>query len=436
MEITELCPWCNSVISRVRFLEIEAKIRTEEQKKLAASEELMRSTLQAQFAAEFEKRYQAGERKFRAEADKAIAKVSAERDAAARELKNAAIREAEIRRQAREEAAKITAKEMEKQNARLEKITAERDAVAKELKDRESSEVEIRKQVKAEADKVLQKELRSQREAVEKERDSALLKKQAEFNRERFSWEKKFKSMERQIQKRTANQLGEGAEIDLYETLREVFKDDHTTRVAKGQNGADLHLEVRYKGQRCGLIVIDSKNRQSWKNEFLSKLREDQIKAGADHAILSSTVFPGGEKEVCFRSDVMIVNPARVVYMVEVFRRSIISMHLLGLSMKERTGKTNQLYKLITSDSYMQRFRDAMRLTDEILAVDVEEQKAHTTIWRNRGTLVKRMANLLHGIDTDVAAVTEGGSDPNEETFDASRVPPATTSTGQRREAI
>jgi hypothetical protein len=132
----------------------------------------------------------------------------------------------------------------------------------------------------------------------------------------------------------------------------------------------------------------------------------------------------------------MVVSPARVIYIIEIFRRSIISMYLLGLSMKERVGKTDQLYKLITSESYMQRFRDAMKLTDEILAVDVEEQKAHASVWRNRGALVKRMANLLHGIDTDVAAVTEGGGGHNELAFEASKVPPVTTSSGQRREAI
>src|SRR5438876_5336160 len=66
--------------------------------------------------------------------------------------------------------------------------------------------------------------------------------------------------------------------------LRETFEDDRVNRVPKGQNGADIHHHVRYKGQPCGLIVIDSKNHQGWSNSFVPKLREDQFAAGADPA--------------------------------------------------------------------------------------------------------------------------------------------------------
>ena len=53
-----------------------------------------------------------------------------------------------------------------------------------------------------------------------------MLKTQAEFNREREALQKKVNVMEQQLLKKTANQLGDGAEIDLYEALRETFRDD------------------------------------------------------------------------------------------------------------------------------------------------------------------------------------------------------------------
>lgn len=70
------------------------------------------------------------------------------------------------------------------------------------------------------------KELQKQREALEKDRDATVLKTQAEFNREREALQKKVNVMEQQLLKKTANQLGDGAEIDLYEALRETFRDD------------------------------------------------------------------------------------------------------------------------------------------------------------------------------------------------------------------
>jgi hypothetical protein len=424
------------VISRDRFLEIEGKIRTEEKEKLRKREASIRETLQQQFAAEYEKKTQASEKRLQVENGKTLAKVIAERDAAARKLKEAEAREIDIRKVAKAEAEKAAAKELEKQNRAVERLTAERDVAARKVEEAEAREAEIRKEVKREAERAGAKELQKQRELLEKDRDAALLRKQAEFGREREVLQSKLKVMERRLQGKTANQLGDGAEIDLYEALRESFTEDRITRVPKGQNGADLIHEVRYKGQCCGKIVIDSKNRQSWQNGFVSKLREDQFAADADHAILATSVFPSGKKEMCVESDVIVVNPARVVYVIQVLRRSIISMYVLGLSLDERADKTNRLYKLITSDDYVRRFGEAVKLTERILDLDVEEEKAHTLVWRNRGALTKRMGNLLREIDTDVAAVIEGSDSGVGDVAAQSKLPPTANKPVHRREAI
>jgi hypothetical protein len=437
METTEFCPWCNSAITRSRFLDIEARIRTEEQKKLSAAEQSMRLKIEAQLSAQFEKERKTTEKRLKAENDKNLAKALAERDAAVEKAKDVEAREAEIRKQAKDEASKHVAKEIENHNLQLQKVTAERDAAAKLAEDGKLREAEIRKEAKSEANKMLQKELRSQRDAIEKDRDHALLKKDAAFSRERGGWQKKIKELERKVQSQTANQLGDGAEIDLYEALQESFGEvDRINRVPKGQNGADVHHEVRYKGQRCGLIVIDSKNHQGWSNSFVPKLREDQVAAGADHAILSTSAFPSGEKEMCIQSDVIIISPARVVYVVELLRRALISMYVLGLSTKERSDKTDQLYKLITSDSYKGRFNEAVKVSEEILQLDVEEQKAHSTVWRNRGMLSKRMGNVLRGIDTDVSAIIEGGSAEEGRETARPKLPPSAMPRVTRRDAI
>jgi len=218
--------------------------------------------------------------------------------------------------------------------------------------------------------------------------------------------------------------------------LRETFEDDRVNRVPKGQNGADIHHHVRYKGQPCGLIVIDSKNHQGWSNSFVPKLREDQVAAGADHAILSTSAFPSGEKEMCIQSEVIIVNPARVAYVVELLRKALISMYVLGLSTKERSDTTDQLYKLITSDSYKGRFNEAVKVSEEILQLDVEEQKAHSTVWRNRGMLSKRMGNVLRGIDSDVSAIIERSSAEEGRETARPKLPPSVVSPATRRDAV
>ena len=461
MNSSDQCPLCGTELSKIKFGEIQAKLAEqqqqvllEQQKKLSEAEAATRQALKLQFQKELATQTEAAAKLAREEAEQRAKQIAAELDKAAQKLKEAATREVEIRKQA--QADKVTAAKLAKEAAdeqikkiaaqleqanvkakraeareaeikkqaqidkeaatklakqqaeeQIKKISAERDQANKKAKAAEAREVEIRKQALLEAEKKIQVELAEQREALERDRDRQLLKRDADFNRERESYQKKFKVMEQQLQKKTANDLGDGAEIDLFEALCAAFPDDRMERVRKGQAGADILCEVVYKGQRCGQIIIDSKNRQGWQNNYVSKLRQDQLEANAEHAILATTVFPAGKKEMCIESDVIVVNPSRVVHIAHILRQAMITMHVRGLSMKERAGKMSKLYSLITSESYTRKFAEAGRLTQDILALDVEEKKAHDKIWKTRGSAAIRINNVLREIETDIAGVIE-----------------------------
>ena len=363
-DTTERCPWCDSVISRSKFVQIEATIREQEQSKLAQAEKQLRLRLETQHSADLAKQRQTQETSLKSEAAKQLAITTAE-------------------------------------------LTNQRNTLSQQLKDAHARETTLRSSVQQQAEAML-KELADQRAALEKDRDESVLKVQADYNRERESFQKKIKEMERQLLKKTSQDVGEGAEIDLFEAVREAFPDDRISRVQKGQPGADIHHEVMYKGQSCGKIVIDSKNRQAWQNGFVTKLRQDQTEAGAEHAILSSTVFPSGKKELCIESDVIVVSPARVRHVISLLRRTMITVHVRGLTLTERATKMTKLYNLITSEAYAQRFGELEKLTTDILDLDVQEKKSHDTVWRKRGILATRMTGVLREIDTEVAAVVEG----------------------------
>jgi hypothetical protein len=427
----EQCPLCGSELSQTKLREIRAKLRDQDQKKAAEMAEArlaITRSVEEELKKQFEQQKKAEEKKVREEVEQRVRKVSAERDLATKQLKEAKQREDEFRKQAQLqiEQQKLAAEKKAKAEAaqQIVKITAERDQSARKLKAAEAREAAIRKQVQDEAEKQRQKELTAQRQVLEQAKTQALLKQNAEFNRERESLQKKMQVMKGQLEKKTANELGDGAEIDLFEALRESFPNDRITRIRKGQPGADILHEVLYKGETCGRIVTDSKNRQSWQNAFISKLREDQVEAEAEHAILATTIFPAGKKELCIESNVIVISPARVVHISQLLRQAMVTMHIKGLSMKERTTKMSQLYKLITSESYAAKFTEANRLTQDILDLEVKEQAEHGRVWKNRGSLVKRMQNLLREVETDVAAVIEsdGNAEESSPVFDRDRV--------------
>jgi hypothetical protein len=417
----EQCPLCGSELSQTKFREIRAKLRDQEQRKateLAEAKLAITRSVEIELKKGFELQRQAAEKKVREEADQRVKKAVAEREQVAKQLLEAQQREEGIRKQARLEIdkQKQAAEKKAKADAeqQIKKIAAERDLAAKKLKEAQHREAQVRKQTEEQAEKNTQKQLLEQRQALEKDKNLALLKQQSENHRDRDSLQKKVKMLEHQLQNKTANELGDGGEIDVFEALRDAFQGDKITRIRKGQPGADILHEVLYKGEVCGRIVVDSKNRQAWQNTFVSKLRQDQVEAEAEQAILATTVFPAGKKEMCIESGVIVISRARVVHIVHVLRQAMVMMHVKGLSMNERTGKMSQLYKLITSESYAAKFTEANRLTQDILELEVKEQAEHTRVWKNRGALVKRTQNILREVETDVAAVIESNGDAKE----------------------
>ena len=516
----EECPLCGTELSGVKFREIQAKLRREEEEKIFQVNQAtsaIQKRLESQFSQDLEKQRLALERKAKDDAEAQISKTIAERDLAAKKLKEAEGREVEIRAQAQQELAreklkaqlqakeeaeqqikqaaaqrdefakklleaqqreaetrKSAAHEIEKQRlaaeakARAEtadqitqlalerdqatarvraaeareiesrkqteqeverqkqaaearakaeaadeiaKLVSERDQATAKAKESEAREVGIRRQTLEDAEKRRVAELGQQRQALENDKREALLKQEIESNRRIESVQKKLLLVEKQLQTKTADELGKGAEIDLFEALREHFQADKITRVRPGSPGADILFEVLYKGASCGRIIIESKNRRDWKTSYVTKLRLDQTEAGAEHAILATTFFPEHRSEMCIESDVIVVSPARVVYVVQLLRNAMVTMHIKGLSMKERSSKMTRLYGLITSDSYLRKFAEASKLTEEILAVDVQEKKDHDNVWKKRGSLAKRVQNVLREAETEVAAVIEGTDD-------------------------
>lgn len=240
------------------------------------------------------------------------------------------------------------------------------------------------------------KAIQEQREVLEKEKTNAVHHIQAQEFEKTQRLQKQVEALKRQLDDKTAGELGEGAEIDLYEALREVFDGDRITRIKKGLPGADILHEVRHNGRVCGSIIYDSKNHGSWRDSFVEKLKSDQLAAKADHAILATTSFPRGTRQLCVREGVIIISAARVVELVRIIREHIIQSHRLRLSTEERERKTEALYEFINSDRCRQLMVRYETIAEELLKVDEKEIKEHRLTWERRGRLI-RDAQKAHG---------------------------------------
>lgn len=303
----------------------------------------------------------------------------------------------------REDERKKLAEQEQLIRTRLEKeVAIQQQRLMKERKALDAEKAKMAAQLK--------KEIAQVRAIFQKERENALLKKDADFARERAAFEKKISDLSRRVTKAGAN-VAEGGELDLFEELRAAFPDDEITRT-KGKAAGNILHDVRYKGKSAGKILIDAKPRGAWQHQYVVKLREDQSDFGADHALLSTTAFPSGRREIFIDSGVIVLAPARVRPIMEILRKTLITMHAAKLSEAERADKLSRLFKFITSPSFKRKLAEASDLVAEALQIDVDEQRAHSNVWKKRGTVLTRMKNVLREIDTDVSAIVESRDDP------------------------
>jgi hypothetical protein len=353
--LKESCPWCGSKISRARFEEIEARIRQEQQKELKASEAALRRR--------FEAEKQAAERRLKADADKKGIVLN-------RQLQDALIK--------------------------VKQSEAAKDEIIKRA----------RKEAEQKAKQERERELKNVRLVLEKDRDQRLLKQQEKFQVLLEASQKKADQLSKQLQEKTAQDI-EGSTIDVFEDLQAAFPDDRVTLLHKGKINEKILHEVVYKGIGCGRIVVDSRNRQGWHDETVSKLRIEQVELEAEHAILSTTVFPKTEKDLCIDDHVIIIDPKGVTHIVHLLREAMIKMHVQGLSMVERASKTHLLYEFISSQGYTQKCNEAASISDAILELEVQEVKQHKKVWEQRGSLTKRLKAVLRDIDTSISSILE-----------------------------
>jgi hypothetical protein len=111
---------------------------------------------------------------------------------------------------------------------------------------------------------------------------------------ERMRLDTQLQDLQRRLQQNTANELGKESEVDVFEALRRDFPHDTVTRVAKGVPGADIIHRIIHNDTVTGTILVDSRNTSRFLSRYATKLRTDQHREQADHAIISTPAFPPG----------------------------------------------------------------------------------------------------------------------------------------------
>jgi hypothetical protein len=415
--LTETCPTCDQPIPNDKAREIRARAAAAEER-LAAKAEARAAQKFAVDKAEIEAAAKALVEQ--AERDKVEALNKANDDAAAKiEAATAAGQKlAEAGFSARLQAAEKAKADAEKAKADAE-AAANQKVIAVEQAAKASQEEAQRqidaantktRQGEAEREATIKARVAEVRDAMEKDKAEALAKSDSDHDNKTRKLLEQLQALQRKLEEKRADELGEGAHIQLLDALKEEFPEDLIRRIAPGASGADILHTVMRNGVACGSILYESKNSMAWRDDYVTKLVKDQTAAEADHAILSTFKFPKDADQVEIRDNVIIVKPARAVAIAKILRRHLLHVHTLRLSKSERQGKMAELYDFMTSERYALLIGRLDTESEALLTLQETDKKYHDNHWKKEGLLVRSMQKVKGEIDTAVDLIL--GSNP------------------------
>jgi len=393
----DTCPWCGQPIAHEKFIEIKARIRANERARTRDLERRLRDeqdAVLAQVQAAAELQIKKANRLFEAQAAEARRKADAAIKAANKQVQS-------LVRAARDEERKKSRAAVAAASAETARLRAEADQRLAEQR--------------AHDDDVLKARLREQRDALDKATVEAINAEKAKAFTDRQKLEARLAQLQRQVAHNAAAELGEGAELNLYEQLRDEFPGDTIVSVKRGQPGADLVHTVIENGRECGHIVYDSKSRAAWRNSYVSRLLDDKIAAKADHAVLVTRVFPAGQAQLYVQDGVIVANPARVLALAQMIRKHVVQQATLRLSDEARAENTMRLYDFITSDRCSVLLEQIGTVSDKLLDLDVKEHRAHTATWKQRGQLIREIQQARGTLVTEIDLVLTTPAGQSEE---------------------
>ncbi len=292
----------------------------------------------------------------------------------------------------REKIEKETSESVENEMKSLRRENEKRKVENKNLKvkeisflKREAELVEKQEDLNLQMEKELlqrQKEIEEKGRAKERESfelEKVKLLKQIDDNK------KLAEEMKRKAEQGSMQMQGEVQELALEDLLARNYPFDKIAEVPKGVRGADsIQTVVNSSQQECGSIVYESKRTKSFANDWIDKLKQDQITCKADIAVLVTEVLPSDMDRFGEKDGVWICGFHEVKSLSFVLREMLIKTNSVKMAQENKGDKMELLYHYLTSNEFVQNIKRIVENYDAMVGQLNSEKKAMNKIWAIR----------------------------------------------------
>lgn len=385
-------------------------------------EEAISGKLEAHFKSEYERKVAEQIEKFNTEKKKLEKErniVAEQKEKQEELLKKELSKALELERKKIE---KLTSESYEETIKSLEEENEKRKSENKSLREKEVALMRQEAELKEKQEdlylqvekQILEKQKEIEDKARAKERESFELEKikllkQIEDNK------KLAEEMKRKAEQGSMQLQGEVQELAIEDLLLKTYPFDNVQEVPKGVRGADcIQTVINSIQQECGSIVYESKRTKNYSNDWIDKLKQDQVICKADLAVLVTETMPGDMDRFGERNGVWICGFREVRSLSFVLREMLVKTQSVKISQENKGDKMELLYTYLTSNEFVQNIKRIVENYDDMVVQLNSEKKAMHKIWAQREKqiwAVQENVSALFGAIKGIAGKEMGTSD-------------------------
>ncbi len=294
------------------------------------------------------------------------------------------------------------AKAEEKSQAQIKALNEENTAKQARIVAAEAKEVALMQKEKQLLEQQELFTLNMQKEVLKKTQEieeQAKKKKDEEFDLVKKEYEKKLedqmnlvKEMQRKAEQGSMQLQGEIQELALETLLAQAFIYDQIEEVKKGIRGADaIQTVVNAMGASCGKIIFESKRTQSFSNDWIDKLKEDQRAVGAELAVIVTQTMPPKMDKFGEKEGVWICNFSEVKGLVYVLRQILIASYQSNTSQENKAEKMSVLYNYLIGNQFKHQIEAIVEGFSSLKEELDKEKRAMQRIWKEREIQIEKV---------------------------------------------
>ncbi|MHB1696576.1 MAG: DUF2130 domain-containing protein [bacterium] len=282
-------------------------------------------------------------------------------------------------------------KELNQTKADIEKLKREKDEMASEMnlaKEKEINEI-----------------LKIEKEKLSKQYQDENYLKIEEYRKTIDDLTKQIADVKRQAEQGSVQMQGEIQELVIENELKSIYPLDTIEEIKKGQSGADILQTVfSNSGHCCGKIYYESKRTKEFNQNWIKKLKDDNLQINADALVIITETLPDNNI-FSFRDGVYIVS-FREFKAISVFIRNfLLRMAENNVANANKGTKEALLYAYLTSNEFKAQFEAIVGNFKDLKDSLYKEKLRSEKVFRERDKQIDSILTNMAGFHGSIKGI-------------------------------